>query len=173
MIYDLDNSILKNQFIDGSSVAFKPDGFQSADTAPDNGLDSSIVSVEPSEHFTADDDLGEAVIAAVASFLAVGAGFYHSPADKFFLYLQVNVLWDNGFVVAFYIVLRNKTVIFNSGFVQKVGGVGLLDQGITDVFFVPENFVDGACVPLFSSGTGKNTITLQAGGNLVTSMWSA
>lgn len=49
-----------------------------------------IVPVEPSKHFTAfaaDDNLGEAVIAAVAALLAVGAGLNHSPADQFFLNL--------------------------------------------------------------------------------------
>lgn len=107
------------------------------------------------------------MVTAVVPFLTVGAGFTHSPADKFFLYLQVNVLRNNGFVVTFYIVLRNKTVILNSGFVKKVSGVGLLEQGITDVLFVTENFVDGACVPPFPSGTGKDTVTLQTGGNLV------
>ena len=107
------------------------------------------------------------MVAAIASFFAIGTGFYHSSADKFFLYLQINVFRNNGFVVAFYIVLRNKTVILNSGFVKKVSGVGLLKQGITDVLLVTENFVDGACVLLFSSGTGKNTVTLQACSNLV------
>ena len=68
-------------------------------------------------------------------------------------------------MVAFYIVLWNKTVILNASFVKKVGGVGLLNKGITDILFVTENFVDGACVPLFSSGTGKNTVTLQTGSN--------
>ena len=126
--------------------------------------------MEPSEHFTAftaDDDLGEAVVAAVVSFLTVGAGFTYSPADKFFLHLQVNIFRNNGFVVAFYIVLWNKTVIFNSGFVKEVSGVGLLKQGITNLFLVSENFIDGACVPLFPTGTGKNTVTLQTDGNLV------
>lgn len=120
LIDGFDNGILKNQLIDGSSVAFKPGGFQPADAAPDNGLDASIVPVESSEHFTAftaNDDLGEAVIATVASFFAIGTGFYHSPADQFFLYQQVNVFRNNGFVVAFYIVLWNKPVIFNSGLV--------------------------------------------------------
>ena len=107
------------------------------------------------------------MIATVASFFAVGTGFYHSPADQFFLYLQINVFRNNGFAVAFYIVLRNKPVIFNSGLVKKVGSVGLLKRGITDVFLVSENFVDGACVSLFSSGTGKDTVTLQASSNLV------
>lgn len=70
-------------------------------------------------------------------------------------------------MVAFYIVLRHKTVVLDSGFVQKVSCVGFLEQGIADVFLVSENLVDGACVPLFSSGTGKNTVTLQSSGNLI------
>ena len=46
--------------------------------------------MEPSEHFATfaeNDDLGEAVIAAIAAFLAVGTGFDYSPADQFFLNL--------------------------------------------------------------------------------------
>ena len=31
------------------------------------------------------------MVAAVVSFLTVGAGFTYSPADKFFLHLQVNI----------------------------------------------------------------------------------
>ena len=71
-------------------MAFQSGGFEPADAAPDDRFNSTIVPVEPSEHFiafSADDDLGEAVIAAVASFLAIGTGFDYSPADQFFLYL--------------------------------------------------------------------------------------
>ena len=60
-------------------MAFQSSGFRTADAAPDDRVNSTIVPVEPSEHFatfSADDDLGEAVIATVVSFLAVGAGFY-------------------------------------------------------------------------------------------------
>ena len=139
MIDCFDDNILKNQLIDGSSVAFKSGGFQPADAAPDNGLDATVVPVEPSEHFTAfsaDDDLGgSSGFTAVVPFLTVGAGFTHSPADKFFLYLQINVFRNNGFVVAFYIVLRNKTVILNSGFVKKVSGVGLFEAGASPMYF--------------------------------------
>ena len=70
-------------------------------------------------------------------------------------------------MVTFYIVLRNETVVLDSGFVQKVCCVGFLEQGIANVFLVSENFVDGACVSPFSSCTGKNTVTLQSGGNLI------
>lgn len=70
-------------------------------------------------------------------------------------------------MVAFYIVLRDETVVLDSGFVQKVSCVGFLEQGIADVFLIAQDLVDGACVLLFSSGTGKNTVTLQACSNLV------
>ena len=70
-------------------------------------------------------------------------------------------------MVSFYIVLRDENVVLDSGFVQKVCCVGFLEQGIADVFLVSENFVDGVCVPPFSSGTGKNTVTFQPGGNLI------
>ena len=85
-----DDSILKDQLVDDSGVAFQSSGFQPADAAPDDRFNSTIVPVEPSEHFatfSADDDLGESMIAAVASFLAVGTGFDYSPADQFFLNL--------------------------------------------------------------------------------------
>ena len=80
----LDDSILKDQLVDGSGVAFQSSGFKSADAAPDDRFNSTIVPVEPSEHFTtfsADNDLGEAVIAAVGTLFAIGTGFDHSPAD--------------------------------------------------------------------------------------------
>ena len=70
-------------------------------------------------------------------------------------------------MVAFYIVLRDETVILDSGFVQKVCCVGFLEQGIADLFLVSEYLVDGACVPPFSSCTGKDTITFQPSGNLI------
>ena len=59
-------------------------GFQSADAAPNDGFDTSVVPMEPAEHFsafTADDDLGEAMVAAVAALLTTGAGLDHTPAD--------------------------------------------------------------------------------------------
>lgn len=69
---------MKDQLVNGSGVAFQSCGFKPADASPDDRFNSTIVLVEPSEHFTtfsADDDLGEAVIAAVASLFAVGTGF--------------------------------------------------------------------------------------------------
>lgn len=105
--------------------------------------------MDSSEHFTAvvtNDNLRETVVAAVASFLSVGTGLNHSSTYQFFLRSHVNLSWDNCFVVAFYIILRNDASILNSGLAKKVGGVSLLEEGITDVFLVAENLVDGACM---------------------------
>ncbi len=81
--------------------------------------EAPFLEISPTHRETTIWNIGgeKAVVAAIASFFAIGTGFYHSSADKFFLYLQVNVLRNNGFVVAFYIVLWNKPVIFNSGLV--------------------------------------------------------
>lgn len=90
LVDSFDNSILKEQLVNGSGVAFQSCGFKPTDATLDDRFNSTIVPVESSEHFaafSADDDLGEAVIAAVASFLAVGTGFNYSPADQFFLNL--------------------------------------------------------------------------------------
>ena len=65
-------------------------------------------------------------------------------------------------MVTFYIVLRDETVVLDSGFIQKVCCVGFLEQGIADVFLISQDLVDGVCVPPFSSCTGKNTVTLQS-----------
>lgn len=78
---------------------------------------------------------------------------------EFFWYLWINALWNNGLMIVFYIILQDKIVTLNSGIVKNVGGVGFLEQSIADVFFVSKNFVDGVCVPSFSSCTGENAIT--------------
>lgn len=107
------------------------------------------------------------MVAAVAALLTIGAGLDHSSADQFFLNLQVDFLRNNGFVVTFHIVLRHESVVLNSGFIQKIGGVCLLEKGITDVFFISENLVDGAGMPFGFACPGENAVTFQPGGNLI------
>ena len=70
-------------------------------------------------------------------------------------------------MVAFHIVLWHDAIILDSGLVQKVCGISFLKQGIADVFLVSENLVDGAGSPFRFPCTGKNTVTLQTGGNLI------
>ena len=66
------------------------------------------------------------MVTAVTSLFAVGAGLDHSPAHQFFLNLQVDILWNNRFVISLYIVLRHDAVVLDSGLIQKVCGVGFL-----------------------------------------------
>ena len=40
--------------------------------------------------------------------------------------VQVDIFWNNRFVVAFHIVLRHDAIIFDSGFIEEVCGVGFL-----------------------------------------------
>ena len=46
-------------------------------------------------------------------------------------------------MVTLHIILRHYAVVLHSGLVKKVGGVGLLEQSVTDVLFIPEELVDG------------------------------
>ena len=87
------------------------------------------------------------MVAAVASFLSVGTGLDHSSTYQFFLHSHVNLSRDNRFVVAFNIILWNNAGVLDSGLVKKISGVGLLQKGVTDVFLVMENLVNGACIP--------------------------
>ena len=65
-------------------------------------------------------------------------------------------------MVSFNIILRNNAGVLNSGLVKKVGGVCLLKKGITDVFLVAENLVDGTCMPSWFTCAGKNTIGFKS-----------
>lgn len=69
-------------------------------------------------------------------------------------------------MVSFNIILRNDTVVLYSGLVQKVGGVSLLKKRITDVFFIAQDFVDGARPPFCFTGAGENTVSFKSLCNL-------
>lgn len=127
-------------------MAFFTGRFQPAKAAPDDGFAATVVPVDSAEHFTtltANNNLSEAVVAAVTALFAIGACLDHSPTYQLFLHPQENVLRNNCFVVAFYIVLWNDAIVLDSCLIQKVCGIGFLKQGIADVFLVSEDFVDG------------------------------
>lgn len=145
-------------------MAFLASGLQPADAAPDDGFAAMVVPVDSAEHFatfTANDNLCKAVVAAVGAFFAIGTGFDHSPAYQLLLHPQEDVLWNDCFVVALHIILRNNAIVLDSGFIQKVCGVGLLKKGITDVFFISKNLVDGAGSPFCFASAGENAVSLK------------
>ena len=108
--------------------------------------------------FAANDNLRKAVVAAVGAFFAIGTGFDHSPAYQLFLHLQENVLRNNCFMIAFYIVLWNDAVVLDSSLIQKVCSISFLKQGITDVFLVSKDLVDGAGPPFCFASAGENAV---------------
>lgn len=65
-------------------------------------------------------------------------------------------------MISFNIVLWNDTIVFYSGLVQKVGGVSLLKECVTDVLFITQDFVDGARPPFGFPGAGENTVSFQS-----------
>lgn len=131
----LNYHILQYRLIDGSCVAFLPGRLQPTDAAPDDGFAAAIVPVNSAEHFAtfaANDNLSKAVVAAVGALFAIGTGFDHSPAYQLFLHLQENVLRNNCFMVAFYIVLRNDAIVLHSGLIQEVCGIGFLKESMQE-----------------------------------------
>ena len=70
-------------------MAFLTGRLQPAKAAPDDGLAAAIIPVNSAEHFTtltANNNLSEAVVAAVTALFAIGAGLDYSPSYQFFLH---------------------------------------------------------------------------------------
>ena len=70
-------------------MAFLTGRFQPAKAAPDDGFAATVVPMDSAEHFTtltANNNLSEAVVAAVTALFAIGAGLDYSPAYQFFLH---------------------------------------------------------------------------------------
>ena len=49
--------------------------------------------------------------------------------------------WNNGFMVILKVILRNKPLIHHPLFGKEVRGNGLLQESVTHVLFVSENFM--------------------------------
>ena len=104
-------------------MALLAGGLQLTDAAPDDGFAAAVVPVNAPEHLTAvptNDDLGEAVIAALATLLAVGAGLDHLPADQFFLHPEEDILRNDRFVIAFYCnIVKQMDTFFKYKFIER------------------------------------------------------
>ena len=108
--------MLNGAFQHRAGIAEQASVLQSADAPPDDGFLATVVPVHPTEDFTAvaaDDYLSEAVVAAEGSGFSVRAGVDDAAADKFLLHLHEDFTRDNGFMRAFYIILRNDTVVLD------------------------------------------------------------
>jgi hypothetical protein len=70
-------------------------------------------------------------------------------------------LWNDGLMIIFNIVLRDDAVILDALFSQEIGGVCFLQKRITDIFFIPQNLIDGAVIPSLSASSGEYAIRFQ------------
>jgi hypothetical protein len=68
-------------------------------------------------------------------------------------------------VAVFYIILRHKAVVLDPLFGEEVYGVGFLQKGITDVFFIPQNCADIAGMPPFTTRAIQNAVRFQSADN--------
>lgn len=111
---------------------------KSGQTAPYHGFLAAVVplgSVEVFSAFTAEDNLGKDMATAESAFSAV-CGDTGDPAHQFILHLEKDLFWNNGLVVTLHVILRHYAVVLYTSLVEKVGGVGLLEQGVFDVLFI-------------------------------------
>ena len=78
------------------------------------------------------------MLAGVSSALSVIAQVHRTSPGKLLLHQQEDVLWDDRFVIALYVVLRNGAIVLDPLLRQEVCGIGFLEQGVADVFFVSQ-----------------------------------
>ena len=69
-------------------------------------------------------------------------------------------------MVVLNVVLRQRAVILATLLVQKVYGVGLLQERVSHILLVLQYFPDGAVVPAWIAPCGQDAVTLQSSGNL-------
>ena len=122
------------------------------------------------EEFTAvaaEDHLSKTMLAGVRSALSVIAQVHRTSLGKFLLHQQEDVFRNNRFVIALYVILRNGAIVLDPLLCQEVCGIGFLEQGVADVFFVSQDFADCACVPFGFASAGEYTVCFKTGSNLV------
>ena len=170
LIDSLNNHFLQVLFIDRPGMADVAGGLQPAAASPDDGFAATVVPVNAPEEFTAftaENHLGKTVIAGVAAPFTILSGMHKPSSCKLLLHQKEDVLRNDRFVVALHVVLRDSAVVLDALLRQEVRGVGLLEKGVTDVFLVSENLIDGAGVPLRLACTGENAVRFKTSGNLV------
>ena len=69
------------------------------------------------------------MVTAEGAFPAARCCCNPASAYKLILNSEIDVFWNDGFMVTFHIILRYDAVVFDSGLAEKIGGVGFLKQG--------------------------------------------
>ena len=168
----LDRGFLQQELVDRpvGIVPFSGGGLQATDAAPDDGLAAVIVPVNAPVKLTtvsAENHLCKTVIAGEAAFLACRADVDYPATHKLCLHLHEELFWNDCFVVALDVVLRNGAVVFDPLLRQEVCGICLLKQCVTHVLLVAEELVDGAGVPFCLASAGEDTVSHKPVCNLI------
>ena len=146
-----DQHLLQPALRHGAGVAVQAGVLQPADAPPDNRFFAPVVPVNSAVKLPAAaavDDVRQTVTAAEHPLFPVRAFMNQLPAHQFLLHLHENLPRDNGFMAVFHVILRNDSLVFDSRFREKIRGVGFLQKGVADVFFVSQNLADVAGVPV-------------------------
>ena len=98
--------------------------------------------------------------AAVSSFALF-------PAFQFPLYLFEHIRADDGFVVAFHIVLRNFTLIDLFLLGEEVNRIGLLQERIALVFLIGKDAADGSGIPFIFATRRLDPVGGKLGGDAI------
>lgn len=139
-----------------SQTVFHPDA-----AAPHDRSLSSVIPYNPAVDvpaFGTIHNAGQCILAAINTFLSVLTAAEIGSSHHLFLHLHIKIAGNNGFVAVFYIILWHQAIIWNTLFLQEIHRVGLLKKGISNIFFVFEDFLQGFCPPFLFPGTRQNTI---------------
>lgn len=119
-------------------------------------------------------DLGAVPVPALTTFDFAGEKMYSAvpvPAFDSTLHLHLHKLegfrLDDGLVIILDIILRDFVLVNLRLFGQVVGGVGLLQQGITLVFFIAEYAFYGRNAPLLFTARCGDAVIGELLGNAV------
>ena len=86
--------------------------------------------------FSADDNLGKAVVAGVGPLFTGRGAVDVPPSDELFLDLHEKFFRNNSLMVVLDIVLRKNASVLDSLLGQEVRGDGFLKKGVSHILFV-------------------------------------
>ena len=70
------------------------------------------------------------------------------PPDHFLLHLHLKVAVNNRLMTVFHIILWNNPLVLHPLFNEEVNGIGLLQKGVSDMLFIPQDLLQCFQTPL-------------------------
>ena len=117
LIDGLNGHFLQDLLVDRPGMADVAGGLQPAAALPDDGFAATVVPVNAPEEFTAftaENHLGKTVIAGVAAPFTILSGMHKPSSCKLLLHQKEDVLWNDRFVVALHVILRDSAVVLDT-----------------------------------------------------------